>query len=198
MRVEVNATSPILQIDVLNGAQVVSTHRPYTATELGSRVRVTWQGAEYRGRGRQTHWNGQIHVEDAKISRFERFNHWNHDRVFEQTGESEVSYDVVTTGNYVGCDLWLTDEAAKIRVQSDLTTTDIPLRDILFEGSRTECGGLDRNITLTRLPQQLDTCHMSVEAPVTLTKNRDSPIWVRVKTQDGHTVWSSPVYVIPT
>ncbi len=197
VRVEVHATSPILQIDVLNGAQVVSTHRPYTATELGNRVRVTWQGAEYRGRGRQTHWTGKIHVEDAKITRFERFNHWNHDRVFEQTGESEVTYNVVTTGNFVGCDLWLTDEAARIKVQSDLAFIETSLSDIPLEGTRTDCDGLDRNITLTRLPEQLDTRHMLVEVPVALTQYCDDPIWVRVKTDDGHTAWSSPVYVIP-
>jgi hypothetical protein len=29
-----------------------------------------------------------------------------------------------------------------------------------------------------------------------LAPKRDNPIWVRVQTEDGHTAWSSPVYVI--
>ena len=37
--------------------------RPYAAADLGRRVRVLWQGAEYRGRGRETHWQGKLTIE---------------------------------------------------------------------------------------------------------------------------------------
>ena len=194
--IEVQAPSPILQIDLLNGAQVISTHRPYTEADIGNRVRVTWQGAEYRGRGRQTYWNGQILVNGAEIARMERFNHWNHDRIFQQTGASEVTYDVVTTGNYVGCDLWITDDSAHVKVENALAPVDTAIKDIPFNGLRVDAGGLDRNITLMRLPEHLAACEMSIDVSVALSKNRDNPIWVRVKTEDGHTAWSSPIYVM--
>ena len=51
---EVIGTAPIERLDVLHGANVVQTARPFTAADLGRRVRVTWQGAEYRGR--ETMW----------------------------------------------------------------------------------------------------------------------------------------------
>src|SRR5262245_13476551 len=53
---EVVGTAPIERLDVLHGAKVMQTARPFTAADLGRRVRVTWQGAEYRGRGRETMW----------------------------------------------------------------------------------------------------------------------------------------------
>jgi Protein of unknown function (DUF3604) len=54
MSVEAIGTAPIERLDVLHGTQVVQTVRPYADADLGRRVRVLWQGAEYRGRGRET------------------------------------------------------------------------------------------------------------------------------------------------
>ena len=48
LAIEVIGTAPIERLDVLHGANVVQTARPFTAADLGRRVRVTWQGAEYR------------------------------------------------------------------------------------------------------------------------------------------------------
>ncbi|MEO1266283.1 MAG: DUF3604 domain-containing protein, partial [Pseudomonadota bacterium] len=48
------AQAAIERVDVLNGADVVQTLRPYSASDLGDRVRLYWEGAEHRGRGRQT------------------------------------------------------------------------------------------------------------------------------------------------
>src|SRR5262249_39156042 len=45
-------TAPIERVDVLHGKEVAATVKPYCAEDLGRRVRVLWQGAEYRGRGR--------------------------------------------------------------------------------------------------------------------------------------------------
>ena len=55
---EVIGTAPVERVDVLHGTSVVKTVRPYVASDLGRRVRVLWQGAEYRGRGRETLWEG--------------------------------------------------------------------------------------------------------------------------------------------
>ena len=55
---EVIGAAPIERLDALHGAKVVQTARPFTAADLGRRVRVTWQGAEYRGR--ETMWQGKL------------------------------------------------------------------------------------------------------------------------------------------
>src|SRR3546814_5200537 len=80
LAVEVAAHAPILRIDVLNGPEETAFARGYAADELGNRIRVTFHGAEYRGRGRQTAWTGTARLDAARIARFERINAWNHDR----------------------------------------------------------------------------------------------------------------------
>src|SRR5438876_9483476 len=57
---EVIGTAPIERLDVLHGAEVMQTARPFTAADLGRLVRLTWQGAEYRGRRRETRGQGKL------------------------------------------------------------------------------------------------------------------------------------------
>jgi hypothetical protein len=196
VEISVETTSPILGIDVFSGPDLIETHRPYSDEDLGNRMRVIFQGAEYRGRGRQSYWQGDIRVEGAKIAAFRRFNHWNHDRPFDQTGDDAVRFDVVTTGNHAGCDLWL-DAPGTVRVACDLARADSPLHGMSAHPLRIDAGGLDRNITLQRLPDRLTCQSMQVNTAVSLRQNGDTPIWVRVKTEDGHTAWSSPIYALP-
>ena len=50
LEVVLETHSPIERVDILNGAERVTTIRPYDPDPAG-RLRVIWQGAEYRGRG---------------------------------------------------------------------------------------------------------------------------------------------------
>ena len=44
------------RVEIRNGSEVCNIHRPFDTSDLGSRFRVIWSGAEHRGRGRQTSW----------------------------------------------------------------------------------------------------------------------------------------------
>lgn len=197
LNVVAETMAPIVQIDILNGPNVVGTHRPYTQTDIGRRVRITFQGAEYRGRGRQSYWQGKIKAKGAMIERMERFNHWNHDRRFLQADDRTVDFDIVTTGNYVGCDVWLSDADGTIEVESGLCNAVVSLSGLTLDGLRYDAGGLDRNISFLPLPDRLGACSMHVNSAIAANPDQDTPLWVRIKTEDGHTTWSSPIYIIP-
>ena len=47
---------------------------------LGRRVRLTFSGAEYRGRSRTTTWDGKLTVDGNQITDARMFNNWNLDR----------------------------------------------------------------------------------------------------------------------
>src|SRR6202022_1057629 len=65
------------RVDVLHGTQVVQSARPFAASELDRRVRILWQGAEYRGRGRETMWQGKLAITGNRIVRFAPVNFLN-------------------------------------------------------------------------------------------------------------------------
>ena len=86
--------------------------RPFTDADLGRRVRALWQGAEYRGRGRETIWLGKLELEGNRIARFAPVNFLNPERTIKEKAPATVlAWDPVTTGNLAGIDLWL-DQAS--------------------------------------------------------------------------------------
>lgn len=195
LEVEVAAHAPVLRIDVMNGAETVATVRGYAAAELGSRIRVTFHGAEYRGRGRQTTWRGTACLDTARIDRFERLNAWNHDRPLAPVDDRTVAFDVITTGNFVGFDAWLDRLEGEIAVEAGHAGGRFKLAELGLEEQVVEAGGLERQLRVARLPDACRRDHMRESFEIGLRPQGDNPLWVRVTTEDGHLAWSSPIYV---
>ena len=85
--VECISPSPIERIEILNGVEVIETLRGFDEADLGRRIRVIWQGAEYRGRGRKTTWQGSAVFDAiAQSSASSTVNEWNHERPTQQRG----------------------------------------------------------------------------------------------------------------
>jgi hypothetical protein len=195
LEVSVDAPSPIERVDILNGAEVIHTLRPYAPDPTG-RLRVIWQGAEYRGRGRTTHWRGRIAFDRARIRQMTKINAWNPERTFELRDGREVHFDAVTTGNFGGCDLWLDGNDGRVSIETGLVSGAFDLAEIDGDETVLDAGGLDRKIRLFRLPEVLEGCHLSETVRIDRVRGRDNPLWVRVTTEDGFVAWSSPIYVI--
>ena len=83
IRISVHAGSGIESIELRDGPTVLKTLRPYGHTDLGRRLRLTWSGAEYRGRGRNTFWQGAVKIQSAEIDHVIPLNRWNPERLFD-------------------------------------------------------------------------------------------------------------------
>jgi Resolvase, N terminal domain len=59
--------------------------RPYDDATLGQRIRVIWEGSEYRRRGRQTIWDGGVALTGNRFERIAPINLWNLDKELTQT-----------------------------------------------------------------------------------------------------------------
>jgi hypothetical protein len=62
---------------------------------------------------------------------------------------------------------------------------------ITFEG-----GGLDRKLSVYRLPEADWSGRVACEHTAKRTGTTDLPVYVRVTQADGHQAWSSPIYLI--
>jgi hypothetical protein len=195
---EVIGTAPIERVDVLHGTHVVQTERPYAAADLGKRVRILWEGAEYRGRGRETHWRGALKVAGNRIARFAPVNFLNPERrVIETEPGAALSWTSVTTGNVAGIDLWLEGPASgALAIDTNIVSGAIDLatlgeRTIAFDG-----GGLGRKLSVYRLPDEDWSRRLSLHHDVTFAGDADLPVYIRVTQADGHQAWTSPIYLI--
>ena len=195
LAIEVVGSSAIERIDVFDGLELLSTFRPYDETDLGERVRATYSGAEYRGRSRTTNWDGDLKTEGAEIIRAEMFNNWNLDRGIQECSAQTLSWKAVTSGNYGGIDLWLAGSGGRISVNTKHASVDVPMSDLGVEEMVVDAGGLDRKLTLQRLPTEPEARHVTHSVKCSVKSKGDTRLYVRVQQIDGHRAWSSPIYL---
>jgi hypothetical protein len=198
LHVDVIGTAPVDRVDVLHGANVVKTVRPFKPADLGRRVRLLWEGAEYRGRGRETVWQGKLALTGNRFTRFAAVNFLNPERKVQETAPgTALAWTSVTTGNLSGLDVWLSDaDGGTLRIDTNVVSGAIDLatlRDdtIVFDG-----GGLGRKLSVYRLPEEDWGRRVTLEHAVTFPGGADLPVYVRVTQADGNQAWSSPIYLI--
>jgi hypothetical protein len=198
LAVEVIGTAPIDRIEVLHGTRVAQTVRPFAAADLGRRVRVLWQGAEYRGRGRETMWQGKLTLTGNRFLRFAPVNFLNPERKVQETTPSKgLAWGSVTTGNLAGVDIWL-DEARRgtLSLETNVVSGDVELASLVDNLVVLEGGGLGRRLSVYRLPEVDWTPRVALDHTVKFPGGADLPIYVRVTQADGNQAWSSPIYLI--
>ncbi len=196
LKIHAIGSAPIERIDIFNGLEHVSTHRPYSKDDLGRRVRVIWEGAEYRGRFRQVIWDGSAKFEGNEVERTVPINFFNRDKALDQDGPNELRWRALTTGNYGGFDAWLKDaHVGAIDIRTPVVSETLSISDIGFEDIVFDAGKLGRKLRLFRLPDENPHLEMSLEQDIPLRDEGDNALYVRVTQEDGHQAWSSPIYI---
>jgi hypothetical protein len=197
LEIDASGSAPLERIAVLNGKDEVATRRGYGAEQLGRRIRVLFEGAEYRGRGREVFWAGHARLVGNRFERAAPINLFNADKPLRLAADgSRLDFDTVTTGNFSGFDLWLADaRAGEIDILTDVAAARLPIASIGLEDLVVDTGGLGRRLRLFRLPDRNDTWRLRFEQPVRLRPG-DHPLYIRLTQEDGHQAWSSPIYVL--
>jgi len=196
LKVHVIGSAPIERIDIFNGLEHASTHRPYGEADLGNRIRVVWEGAEYRGRFREVIWDGQAKIKGNGIVRTQGINFFNKDKTLDLKDDTTLAWQALTTGNYGGFDAWLEDGAGgSIDIQTPVVSETVDIGKIGFEDTVFDAGKLGRKLRLFRLPDENPHLEMALEQEITLKDKGDNAIYVRVTQEDGHQAWSSPIYI---
>jgi hypothetical protein len=195
---EVIGTAPVERVDLMHGTAVAQTVRPYRAADLGRRVRLMWQGAEYRGRGRETLWQGKLTVSRNRIERCAAVNFLNPERIVQETAPgTALAWTSVTTGNLAGIDLWLerADQGA-LEIETNIVSGKVDLAALADETRRFDGGGLGRQLSVYRLPEADWSRKARIDHTVSFPGGADLPVFLRVTQADGHQAWSSPIYLI--
>ncbi|MEM9029583.1 MAG: DUF3604 domain-containing protein [Pseudomonadota bacterium] len=193
--VAVVGSAPIERIDIFDGTDLIDTVRPYDEGHLGDRVRLTYEGAEYRGRSRTSVWDGALSLTAARCHDARMFNNWNLDRGLHDVTASGLSWKAVTTGNYGGIDLWLDGLAGDLVFETPHVDGRVALKDLGVEPQRFDGGGLGRAVSLQRLPEVPHVKSLRVHRSVRRRAQGDTRLYIRVQQVDGHRAWTSPIYL---
>lgn len=193
---DISGQAPIERVEVFNRSECVMVWRPYSASELGGRVRVVVEGSEYRGRGRETLWSLDAHVSGNHFSNVKAINRWNLDTPFTHN-QSSIHFETVTTGGFAGFETILDGGASgKFDFKSNLISGTFDVGNIGLEDMIFEAGGLGRQIRVTRLPEINPHRTAKFRMPVKLKKAGDNALYIRVTFEDGSVAWTSPIYLI--
>jgi hypothetical protein len=193
---EMSAAAPIERIELRNRMDLLEVWRPYAEAELGRRIRVTWEGAEYRGRGRETLWKGSIGIDGNRFGATSAINRWNLDKPFAVTPD-RVSFEAVTTGGFGGFDTLLEDpRAGTLEIATNLVTASVPVAAIGHVDQVFEAGGLGRRLRVFRLPDTNPHRSIRLSRRIALKSGKDNALYLRATLEDGAVLWSSPVYLI--
>jgi hypothetical protein len=198
LSVEVIGTAPLERVDVLHGTQVVQSARPFAASDLGRRIRILWQGAEYRGRGRETVWQGKLVITGNRIARFAPVNFLNPERKVQEVAPgTSLAWTSVTTGNLAGIDLWLDSaQSGRLQIETNIVSGEVDLAQLADDRIEFDGGGLGRKLSVYRLPEADWSRRLTLEHRAAFSGGADLPVYVRVTQADGHQAWSSPIYLI--
>jgi hypothetical protein len=196
LAIEVVGSAPLERLDIYDGLDLIETMRPYGASDLGRRVRLVYSGAEYRGRARTTTWDGALSVTGNRILRTAVINNWNLDRGIQKSDDVSVTWKAVTTGNYGAIDLWFDQPAAgRLAFQTRLVSGEAAVAELGCEPRVFEAGGLERRIELQRLPETMRETRLALRRRIKLRPNGDTRLYIRAQQEDGHRMWSSPIYL---
>ncbi len=196
LRVAVEGSAPIERIEIFDADRLIESVRPYTAADLGARIRLVYQGAEYRGRARTTTWDGGLTIDGNEIARTAVINNWNLDRGLQRQSATSLAWTAVTTGNFGGIDIWLKNGLdGRISFETRHVRGQRPIASLGLERHIFSAGGLDRAIKLYRLPEHMTQTRMEIVRRVPLREFGDTRLYVRVTQEDGHRAWSSPIYL---
>lgn len=194
--VDAHGSTPIERIEIRNGLEILETFRPHGEDPLGRRIRVLWEGSEYRGRGRETIWDGHAELTGNGFAALSPINRYNLSKRFEQIARDRVEWTALTTGGFGGFDAWLEDpEAGTLKIETPLIQQEIAITDIGREDTAFEAGGIRRRIRVFRLPDKLTDKTTRIVRRIPLAKDRDNALYVCLTQEDGHLIWSSPIYI---
>jgi hypothetical protein len=186
-RAEALCSAPVERLELFNGTERVFTFRPYTENDLGRRLRVLWEGAEYRGRGRETRWDGIAVIDSNRFERIRKINFWNPEKSITQEKGKRIAWQSLTTGGFSGIDIHLEDPTGgRIRFDTPLLQFELEIQSIGIEDTVIEAGGLGRRIRIFRLPDELRDTAVSVEQTIRLSTEKDNPLYAKIVQEDGH------------
>ena len=172
---------------------------PLRAADLGRRVRVIWQGAEYRGRGRETMWQGKLTLTGNRIARFAPVNFLNPERKVVETEPRHRARLDLGDHRQSRRHRSLARRGAARHARASKPTSSparsISRRSMTTRSSSTAAASAGASASIA-CPKQDWSRRVALEHDVTFAGGADLPVYVRVTQSDGHQAWSSPIYLI--
>ena len=82
-----------------------------------------------------------------------------------------------------------------MRFKTAPVSGEVSIGDLGIEPHVFDAGGLGRAIRLQRLPEAMSQSRLDLRRKIKLRPHGDTRLYVRVQQEDGHRIWTSPIYL---
>ncbi len=107
-----------------------------------------------------------------------------------------MAWTALTTGGFGGFDAWLADpKAGMLSIDTALVKCEIAIADIGRDDLVFDAGGIKRRIRVFRLADENPHRTLRLSRRIRLRDAGDNALYVCLTQEDGHRIWSSPIYV---
>lgn len=193
---KVRGTSPIQRVELLRSWEVVQSIHPRGSTEESRRLRITWSGAESRGRRRSTIWTGSLRIDGTVIEASEPVGFDHLGEGITQTSEDQVHWISRTDGDQDGVEIEIKNtDGVKLVFSSKPANFQVALNQIGPNGWKHKAGGEAREVNISWVNPTFDSTVLSFDFIVKATEAVAGAYFLRVLQKDCEMAWTSPYYV---
>jgi hypothetical protein len=192
----VHGTAPIQSVEILRGGTPVFTERPRSGGKASRRIRVTWTGADGRGRRRGTNWDGGLSIDGGSIASAETigFDHPG-ERITSQDS-SGVRWTSGTAGDLDGIEIELDGrDGAILAFEAGPARFAKRLDELDSDPWRFDAGAVGRWVELECVDPEFDRNTVEIRQTVPASEAVDGAYYLRVVQKDCEMAWTSPIYV---
>lgn len=195
--VGVQGTAGIESIDLFANQKLVARYNGFADRGLSESVRVSWGGARIRGRDRAAHWYGRLQITGADLLSVDPYAFDSPAEGIIGADKNMVMWRSTTVGDEDGVILHLDHiRGAVLRFHTQTYNLMLALDALTGIEPRTfDAGGVNRHVSLQRLPVEPPPPDVHVEFPATGPEFGPAAYWVRVRQTDGARAWSSPIFL---
>lgn len=197
LKVRLTGTAPIEQVEIRNGLDRLDILKPFTSKDLGKRIKILWSGAEVRGRARMCEWHGSLTIKGNHIKSITPVNFWNAFQPLRKVNDKRLEWRSVATGGVAGMILELDKiDSGMIFIETAQGKCKCLVKNIGLNAKVKNYGGLSKQLRIYRLPaKEQAPKSFEFEKPLKHLRKGDNPIYICMSQEDGHMVWTSPIYV---
>lgn len=192
----VRGTAPIQSIELLRSWEVIQSVHPRRGDPATRRLRITWSGAEGRGRRRSTTWTGSLRVDGAAITAHEPVGFDHLGEGLREIDRHEISWLSRTEGDHDGLEIELDrTDGVSLSFETPTATFLLPLADIPAEGWEHDAGGEDRAVRVQWVDPAGDDSALDFDFTVPAAAATPGAYFLRILQKDCELAWTSPYYL---
>jgi len=191
-------TGPLDSLMLYRGREVIQTIRPneFNSRESSKKIRISWEGARIRGRARRATWDGEIIVEGSKIVSAKTFAFDSPADGITYLDDKHIKFKSSTTGDTDGIDIRLNNtQEGYLKFVSLIGSCEVKINELADKKQVFEFGGLGLRVEIEKYPEKNENFQLILKKTIVPEKSETIPYLIKVKQEDGHMAWSSPIYI---